>query len=339
VKLDEFAFVNQQLAAMLRDGIPLEGALKQLCTTMGRGGLRKELELLEADLAKGMPLPEALAARKLPEFYVQMLRVGVRSNDLPGMLTLLADYYRRSDVVWTRLKGVLVYPLIVLLASLGLSVFFALSLVALLSGVLPEIYPALLGGKELPTITVFTLQMAPYGFWGPVVLLALLSLVVAALATFPGLRHWVSWRLPVFRDANVWRSAAALEVMIRGGCPLADALEFLRQLEADSPAGREVANWQARLTSGHGRFAEIAAQSRVFPPLFVWLVANGGEDLAAGFKRAAEIYQARASYRTELLLQAVLPVAILVLGCLIVSQILTLIHVVLGQILPLISYC
>ena len=338
MKLDEFAFVNQQLAAMLRDGIPLEGALKQLCTTMGRGGLRKELELLEADLAKGIPLPEALAARKLPEFYVQMLRVGVRSNDLPGMLTLLADYYRRSDVVWTRLKGLLVYPVIVLLVSLGLSVILALSLTHL-SGVVPNICQDLLGGRELPVLTQFTFQMAHYGFWGPVVVLALLAIVVAALTTFPGLRHWASWRLPVFRDANVWRSAAALEVMIRGGCPLADALEFLRQLEADSPAGREVANWQARLTSGHGRFAEIAAQSRVFPPLFVWLVANGGEDLAAGFKRAAEIYQARASYRTELLLQAVLPVAILVLGCLIFSQILTLIHAVLGQFMPFVSCC
>ena len=31
MKLDEFAFFNQQLAAMLRDGIPLEGALQRLC--------------------------------------------------------------------------------------------------------------------------------------------------------------------------------------------------------------------------------------------------------------------------------------------------------------------
>ena len=40
MKLDEFAFVNLQLAGMLKCGIPLEGALKQLCATMRRGGLR-----------------------------------------------------------------------------------------------------------------------------------------------------------------------------------------------------------------------------------------------------------------------------------------------------------
>ena len=58
----------------------------------------------------------------------------------------------------------------------------------------------------------------------------------------------------------------------------------------------------------------------MFPPLFVWLVANAGEDLAAGFRRAAEIYEARAAYRADLGLYAALPVAVLFLGAIILSQ-------------------
>ena len=64
MKYDEFAFLNQQLAAMLRDGIPLEGALKRLCAEMRQGALRSELEKLEADLARGEPLQKALTARQ-----------------------------------------------------------------------------------------------------------------------------------------------------------------------------------------------------------------------------------------------------------------------------------
>ena len=44
MKYDEFAFFNQQLAAMLRDGIPLEGSLKRLCQEMHAGKLRDELQ-------------------------------------------------------------------------------------------------------------------------------------------------------------------------------------------------------------------------------------------------------------------------------------------------------
>ena len=91
MKTDEFAFFNQQLAAMLREGIPLEGALRRLCQEIRRGALRDELQALETDLAKGTPIAEALKARQLPELYKRMMLVGVKSNDLPGALTMLAD--------------------------------------------------------------------------------------------------------------------------------------------------------------------------------------------------------------------------------------------------------
>ena len=96
---DEFAFFNQQLAAMLRDGIPLEGALRQLCAQMRQGPLRREIESLEADLAKGVPLADAVKSRKLPELYSQMLRVGVQSNDLPGVLDTI-EAARMRPQVW-----------------------------------------------------------------------------------------------------------------------------------------------------------------------------------------------------------------------------------------------
>ena len=123
MKYDEFAFFNQQLAAMLRDGIPLEGALRRLCDEMRRGKLRDELQALEADLARGTPMSDALNSRQLPELYKRMILVGIKSGDLPGALTMLADYFQQRHLVWTRLKGLMVYPLIVLTGAFLLSCF------------------------------------------------------------------------------------------------------------------------------------------------------------------------------------------------------------------------
>jgi hypothetical protein len=61
--------------------------------------------------------------------------------------------------------------------------------------------------------------------------------------------------------------------------------------------------------------------------LFVWLLGQGGEDLASGFKKAAEIYFARANYRTELMLYVALPVSVLVLGTMILGQLFPLFRV------------
>ena len=56
--------------------------------------------------------------RQLPELYRCLVEVGAQSNDLPDVLTLLADHYQRRYHIWTRLKGLMVYPFIVLTASL-----------------------------------------------------------------------------------------------------------------------------------------------------------------------------------------------------------------------------
>jgi type IV pilus assembly protein PilC len=336
MKLDEFAFFNQQLAAMLRDGIPLESALGQLCASMRRGELRDELEKLRADLANGVPLPQALLIRKLPPFYVQMLTIGAKSNDLPGVLTLVADYYQRTNLIWTRLKGLMVYPAIVLGASLALSIFLAV-LFGGVAGIVPGMFSELLEGRPLPGFTYFSLQATPIGLWLPVLLLALLSVAFGAAIATPRLRSWLRWRLPGFRDASLWQIASAMGIMLEGGCGLDDAVGLTAQMEQDSTAANDLAQWRARLASGHGDFAGVAVPTKRFPPLFIWLVASAQNDLASGLKRAAEIYRARAEYRSELLLQAALPVSVLALGVLIFTQVFTLIHTVLGTFLPMVT--
>src|SRR5260221_256832 len=124
---------------MLREGIPLEGALKQLCAGMSVGPLRAELQQLESDLARGTPIKDALACRALPPLYTRMIEVGVRSNDLPGTLTMLADYYHRANAQWTRLKGLMVYPVIVVVVALGLTVVASLVMTRFMKGFFDQI--------------------------------------------------------------------------------------------------------------------------------------------------------------------------------------------------------
>ena len=320
MKWDEFAFLNQQLAGMLKTGIPLEGALRQLCETMRRGRLRTELELLQADLAQGAPLREAVAARKLPELYARMVQVGQQGNDLPGMLTLLADYYHRLNAIAARLKGLMVYPAIVLVTAIALFAFLTWLYATLIETLLPE----------------FQESSMPYGLpgriWLPVIWLCLLSAAFVVALLVPRCRAWLRWRLPAFKEAGCSQFAASMKLILQNGGQLRDALAFMQQLERGTAAGAELERWQTRLAEGHGKFAELAAGGKIFPPLFVWLVAQTGEDLAEGFGRAAEIYYARAAHRVEMLLYAALPVAVLVLGAVIFLQTYPLLRLLVGTI-------
>jgi type II secretory pathway component PulF len=303
---DEFAFFNQQLAAMLHEGIPLEGALKQLCAGMRSGALRAEIQLLEADLARGTPLKEALARRDLPSLYRHMLQIGARSNDLPGVLTLLADHYNRANAVWTRLKGLMVYPLIVILVSLGLTVMLSLTFSRFMTRFFEQI-------AAQPPITIPTI-------WMPPIVLALAALLGVAAACIPSWRGRLRWLLPAFREASLAQLASAMALMLKNGTTLPEALALSEALESGTPAAPALARWRQLVEAGQGKPAEWTGDSRPFPPLFLWLVQKGGEDVAAGFQKAAEIYQARASYRIEMALYGALPVSILLLGQMVLWQ-------------------
>jgi type IV pilus assembly protein PilC len=311
MKYEEFAFFNQQLSAMVRDGIPLEGALRRLCAEMRGGPLRTELVKLGEDLAKGVPLGEALQRRHLPDFYRQMLEVGAQANDLPAVLTLMADYYQRRQVIWTRLKGLMVYPAIVLCGAFMLSCFLSFLLSTLLSSTF----------LQWPYFESIGASRALVVIWCPPLLVGLAAVVCIAALTVPRVRGLVRWRLPAFKEASLAQVASALALMLKSGVPLDKALGLAEKLEQGTPAAIEIAHWRQRLREGRGKFSDMAAGGRVFPPLFVWMVGQSGEALPAGFERAAEIYQARASYRAEVLLYSALPCSVIVLGVVIVSQI------------------
>jgi type II secretory pathway component PulF len=66
MNFEQLTWFNQQLAAMLREGLPLSGALKHLTESQRRGRLREEYLRIEAALAAGQPLEQAVATGTLP---------------------------------------------------------------------------------------------------------------------------------------------------------------------------------------------------------------------------------------------------------------------------------
>lgn len=308
---EQLAFFNQQLAGMLKTGLPLEGSLRQIAASMRRGELRDEIEQLERDLAQGTPLEKAIDARQLPDVYKAMVRTGARSGDLPGVLTIAADHYTQTHANWTRLKGLMVYPALVLATSLGLGI-----LLGIIYTYIFREYSAAFG----LTGSASRVPLMIAGVWFPVVCLAIAFVVFLAAVFVRPMRQAARWRLPGFRESSLAQLASTMAVMIENGADLGAAIEVAHRNEGNNRVRRELAAWKERLASGARQFQQMVGPGQLVPPLFVWLVSGAGENWALGFRRAAQTYENRARYRTELVLYAALPVAILLLGGFIISQ-------------------
>ena len=316
MNLDEFSFFNQQLAGMLNSGVPLEGALRQLCSSMRDSGLKAELETLASDLAHGVPLGDALPRRRLPQLYIEVVQIGAKANNLPATLLLLADYYHRQHSIWLKLKAMMVYPGIVLVSCLVLSVVLAW-LLAVCQRTFQVAFSDIFESCSGPAVERLVPWMAP-GL--PAVFIFLLTVLFFLAISLPAFRDWCRWRLPGFRESSLSQLASTLKLLVAGGNDLGRSLSLLAHLEGGTRLGRELGRWQERMSCGESKFGELAAGSTIVPPLFVWLVGQSGESIADGLAHAAEIFGERAKHRTEMLLYAALPVAVIFLGSMILLQ-------------------
>jgi type II secretory pathway component PulF len=216
----------------------------------------------------------------------------------------------------------MIYPLLVLVTALGLT-----ALVALLAWGIGQDYPGLIplledaAAPKFPEKLLVPLETV----WLPPVMLAVAAALVAGVLASRRGRAWLRWRLPAFREASLAQVASSLALLLRSGMTLTDALALAAAAEGDTRAGQALTTWRREVESGHGKPSEWAALAP-FPPLFLWLVRQGGEDVAAGFAKAADIFQARAGYRIELALYGALPVSVLLLGQMVLWQLVPLVQ-------------
>ena len=151
--------------------------------------------------AAGAP-PQGRRGRSLPQ------------DRLDELLTmLLADYYQKLSSVWTRLKGLMVYPVIVMTAALALSVGLAL----FLGNALGDTIHLLEATGFRPGSTPVAMALLPVQVWGPVALLALGTTALLLMLLVPRLRWALKWKLPGLREASLSQFANSLALMLSQG--------------------------------------------------------------------------------------------------------------------------
>src|SRR5947209_5917326 len=156
VKANDFLLFNQQLAALLRAGIPILQAISMLRRRATSVRLRAVLEEVEVAIRGGAALSQAFAAQGdiFPRIYTASILAGERSGALDEVLSRYVSYMRRSVGLRRKIRGALAYPAFLLVACLGMVVF-------LTTFVVPRMSDLFAGfGNNLPTVTVIVLAIS-----------------------------------------------------------------------------------------------------------------------------------------------------------------------------------
>jgi general secretion pathway protein F len=323
-------FFTQELATLLKAGVPLDRALSITAELTERPGFRLiVLDVLRV-LKGGKPLADSLGTHPgyFPDLFVNMVRAGEASGALAVVFERLSEFETSRDELRGYIISSMIYPVLLSLVGLG-SVFVLMNFVA------PRFAAVFEQSRmPIPVPTQIMLEasrwMQTYGW-----MLAGAVLICAAglhsyVRTAAGRLWWDTLRLRVpvlgsaLRKAETARFARAMGTLVANGVALVQSIA----IAGATLNNRKIAGSLESIALGVKRGEGIAgplAKTGQFPPLAAHLLTVGEETgrLDEMFSRMAEIYERETRVAIRRLTSLFEPLVILVMGVLVGTLILS----------------
>ena len=276
----DLSIFTRQLASLVRSGLPLDEALHATGKQAHKPNIKRVVLGVRTKVLEGFSLAQALGENPIAfnDMYRALVRAGESSGYLGPVLERLADYTQNSQQIQARIKMAMIYPIVLLLISLGVITALMAFVVPKLVGIFAHSHHA------LPVLTRVLIAGSDFiVHYGIFVLLGVVGLVIAIrkfLKVEANLRRWhrIQLRLPVIGELvsqiNAARFAATLSLLSSSGVPLLQALNIAGQVMTNrilQASCEQVVN-AVREGSSLARAMENAG---TFPPLLVQLVSSG----------------------------------------------------------------
>jgi len=326
VKAGDFLLFNQQLAALIRAGIPILQAVTMLRRRAASARLRMLLGDVEEKIRGGMALSTAFAEQGsvFPRIYTASILAGERSGALDEVLSRYNAYMRRGVEIRRKIRGALAYPIFLLLASFGMVAFLTIYVVPKMSRLFTSFR------QELPALTQMVVGLSGWLaanlFWfGPLVIGA--SAALFFWSRTPQGKLFVDrtlLQLPIAGELLVQLSVAqvtrSLGTLLAGGITLVESWE----IAAESITNRELRARSSAILPmiREGRsFTESLEAAGWIPALALDMIGVGERSgsLREMLEEVATFYDAESEVRLEQLTTILEPAILLVMGGVVIT--------------------
>ena len=276
----EFLVFNQELATLLKAGMPLVQSLDLLRQQVTSPVFKTVLEAVHDRVRAGTALSDAFAEHGdlFPRVYTASLMAGERSGNLDAVLRRYVGYEKIISAVRRRTLSALIYPVILIVLATVLVGIIVLRVVPAFS----DFYASF--NAELPLSTRIIVRVSTLVLSQFPLLLAGLAVAVAAVLTWlrqPGQRARFDRGVlalpgigPVVQKFTTAQLARTLATLLGGGIPLVHSLEVAARSIGNRHMARELEVVSQRVREGQGLAASLAAR-RVVPDVAVKMIEVG----------------------------------------------------------------
>ncbi len=280
ISTTELALITRQIATLTGSGTPLEESLLAVSKQTEKQKIKSLMLAVRSKVLEGHSLASSLREfpKIFPEIYQATVDAGEQSGHLDAVLERLADYFEDRQASNATIKKALIYPSMLVVASIGIVAF-------LLGYVVPQVVQVFDSmNQTLPVLTRAMLSASAFvREWGLTIAIIAVILVLAfqramTNESFKVRVHSFLLKLPLFsrliRGFNAAQFARTLSILASSGVPVLEALEIASQVVTNRPMRQAVKTASAQVREGSTLGAALE-RTGYFPPMLLHLIASG----------------------------------------------------------------
>lgn len=333
VRRKELLIFSQELATLVRAGLPLDRSLSVLGDLTENEFLREIVRESLREIKEGKALSDAFAGfpQVFPKVYVNMVKAGEIGGVLDQILVRLTEYLENAEELREYLISAMIYPIILSCVSLG-------SIVIMLTFVIPK-FAAIFDNADMPMPLPMQIMLGvsgvATGYWwliGGLILLGTISFR-RWRATDSGKLAWDTrlMKLPllgvVLQKLEVSRFSRTLGTLLKSAVPLIQSINIVKEIVSNRYIGDAMEPIKSGVKKGEGLTRPVR-ESGVFPSFAIHLLEVGEETgrLDDMLLQIADVYDRELRITTKRLMSFVEPAIILFMGLIIGTMVVSIIY-------------
>lgn len=318
----EKVIFSRQLSTLINAGLPIVQSLHNVSAQTHNKTFSAVIDKITADIEAGSSFAGALSKfpKVFDQVYVNLIAAGETSGTLDVSLERLANQQEKDADIVSKVRGAMIYPVIVLLVMVAVIIF-------MLTTVLPQVQNLYNGlpGVELPLITKVLLSMsnALTRFWW-IILIVLGFLIFATTRwarTGPGkevidklkMRMWPLG--PLFMKLYMARFSRTGATLVGSGVPLLQMLSITSQAVNNVHIARSIDRASEKVKGGKALSDSLAGDPN-FPDLVPNMIHIGEQSgaMEAMLGKSADYYEKEVDNQIKAISTLVEPVLMIVMG-------------------------
>lgn len=321
ITLSDVSTFTRQFATMINSGLPMTEALLIL-RSQAKGSMQKVVSQILADVEEGQSLSSSMSKhpQAFSKTYVALVKSGEMGGVMDEVLVRLADNMEKQQEFRGKIKGALIYPIIIILGMIGVAFIMMVFVIPQLMDLFNQFE------TELPISTKFliTISGITSRFWPLIILLTGFGIygLRIYMGTPKGKKNIddIIFKIPLIGDlqkqiilADLTRT---LSLMVGSGVSIIESISITSDVVGNTVMSDALIDVNKMVEKGFPIAFAFSRHPEAFPFILSQMIAVGEETgkIDEVLQKISHVFEVESDQKLKAITAAIEPIILMVLG-------------------------